>query len=774
MNLPDQLADHTGSGEQALAILIDQLTARLQAGEPVDVAAYLQQHPAHAERLQALLPALRMLADLARSAPLDSASGVPLAIPPDDLTGTLGDFRILREVGRGGMGVVYEAEQISLCRRVALKVLPFAATMDPRHLQRFQNEARAAASLEHPHIVPVYGVGCERGVHYYAMKFIDGQSLAQLLAATRQLSEPRPSGNGETQLLPDGRGSDTTSPLAAFSTQHAPRDAAAFRQIAEWGIQAAEALEHAHSVGIVHRDVKPANLMIDSQGQLWVTDFGLARTAADAGLTMTGDVLGTLRYMSPEQALAKHGLVDHRTDVYSLGVTLYELLTLEPAFGGADRQELLRQVAFDEPWSPRQANKAIPVELGTVVLKAMEKNPPERYATAREFGDDLRRFLRHEPIRAKRPNVMQKARKWAQRYTSAVVATALVLVLALAGLAVGTYLLWQEEAKTRAALAKVEEQRITALRNEETANALRRQSELDLDKALNTLGATLGVLDKKELAELPGIARVRQELAAYVLRHYQSYLDEQSTDPEIRHRTTQTYRSIGLMYSYQGEPDKARDALVKAVTLSEALTREFPEEARYWEHLAHQRFYLAGVLAGQGLKPQAAEELRKAVDAFETAARCAPDNAKMLNNLAWHLATSDVPTVRNPARAVVLARRAVELGPDNCMFWDTLGVAYYRTGNWTDAVTALERRVALVPPRITLGSDIASTWFYLAMANSRLGKDENARTWHDKAVQWMDKNAPQDEWLRPLRAEAAELLGIKDRPPRGTEGVLPK
>src|SRR5262249_34882730 len=151
-----------------------------------------------------------------------------------------------------------------------------------------------------------------------------------IIDCQRELSEARPL-SGCDSPLPNGRGSENTSPVAALTTLHAPRDAAAFRQIAEWGIQAAEALEHAHSVGIVHRDIKPANLMIDSQGQLWITDFGLARTTADAGLTMTGDVLGTLRYMSPEQATARHGLVDHRTDIYSLGVTLYELLTGTPA-----------------------------------------------------------------------------------------------------------------------------------------------------------------------------------------------------------------------------------------------------------------------------------------------------------------------------------------------------------------------------------------------------------------------------------------------------------
>jgi serine/threonine protein kinase len=243
----------------------------LENGQHPDRAAFLARHADIAAALSECLDGLDFVHSAARSGSADSSylvNGLAQAGTP------LGDFRIVREVGRGGMGVVYEAEQLSLGRRVALKVLPFAATMDPRHLQRFQNEARAAACLQHPHIVPVYAVGCERGVHYYAMQFIDGQSLAAIIDAQRQtseprsLSEPRPSGRGDDKPFPDGRGSDRTSPVAASLTQRAPRDAAAFRQITEWGIQAAEALEHAHSVGIVHRDIKPANLMIDAQGQL--------------------------------------------------------------------------------------------------------------------------------------------------------------------------------------------------------------------------------------------------------------------------------------------------------------------------------------------------------------------------------------------------------------------------------------------------------------------------------------------------------------------------
>src|SRR5262245_49233482 len=272
--------------EQRLSAIVLSCLEALDRGTVLDRQELLARYPEYAAELGKFLDD-HMQVDR-RAAPL-RAVGQHVAMVGGDLAiaaaGTpLGDFRIVRQIGCGGMGIVYEAEQLSLGRRVALKVLPFAATMDARQLQRFQNEARAAASLEHPHIVPVYGVGCERGVHYYAMKFIEGQSLADLIAAQRQCSEPRPSENGESQPLPDGRGSDSTSPVAAVSTQRATRDAVAFRQIADWGIQAAEALEHAHSVGIVHRDIKPANLIIDSRGSLWVTDFGLARTATDHGL----------------------------------------------------------------------------------------------------------------------------------------------------------------------------------------------------------------------------------------------------------------------------------------------------------------------------------------------------------------------------------------------------------------------------------------------------------------------------------------------------------
>ncbi len=441
--------------EERLNAALAACLEAVENGQVVDRQQLLARYPEFASELAEFFAGRDKVDGMAaplRQALQDQPPACPaaaVAAPPNPL----GDFRILREVGRGGMGIVYEAEQMSLRRRVALKVLPFAGALDPRHLQRFKNESQAAAQLHHTNIVPVHYVGCERGVHFYAMQFIEGQSLASVIAELRRQSEPRPSGSGKDNAaptapytpLPDGRGSDNTPPMAVLSTQRSTKDATYFRTVAELGIQAAEGLDHAHQQGIVHRDIKPANLMVSGEPgtsapglRLWITDFGLAQVQSDTRLTLTGDLVGTLRYMSPEQALAKRVIVDNRTDIYSLGVTLYELLTLEPAYRGNDRQELLRQIAFEEPKTPRRINKSIPPELEIIVLKAMEKNPAERYATAQELADDLRRFVDDKPIRAKRPSAVQRVRKWSRRHQGFVWAAVGMLILATAGFAVAT------------------------------------------------------------------------------------------------------------------------------------------------------------------------------------------------------------------------------------------------------------------------------------------------------------------------------------------------
>jgi serine/threonine protein kinase len=449
--------------EALMGQVLDEYEDRLARGERPEAEEYVCRYPQLAAVLRLTLPALEAVRpSVSEDAPKRTEEASGDRTP--EVTGRLGDYRILREIGRGGMGIVYEAEQISLGRRVALKVLPFAAAMDPKQLQRFKNEAQAAAHLHHTNIVPVFGVGCERGVHYYAMQYIEGQTLAGVIAELRQqtgrkqaepsqpLSEvaqelvsgrlapvKRAAVNGPptmpyTERTPTLASAGEATARVSLSSEGSIKSAAYFRTVANLGVQAAEALENAHQMGVVHRDIKPANLLVDVRGNLWITDFGLAHFQSNPGLTLSGDLVGTLRYMSPEQALAKRVLIDQRTDLYSLGVTLYELLTLEPAFRGNDRQELLRQIAFEEPRSPRRLNKPIPAELEIIVLKAMEKNPAERYATAQELADDLRRFLEDKPIRARRPTLVQRGTKWSRRHPALVWSTAMITLILVASL----------------------------------------------------------------------------------------------------------------------------------------------------------------------------------------------------------------------------------------------------------------------------------------------------------------------------------------------------
>ncbi|MDX1925435.1 MAG: protein kinase, partial [Pirellulaceae bacterium] len=357
-----------------------------------------------------------------------------------DFRGKIGNFLIHREIGRGGMGVVYEAIEEILNRRVALKVLPSGALIDEMQIRRFRNEAAAAAQLVHPNIVPVYSVGSDRGVHYYAMQLIDGQNIAEIIGSIREristedkakhnADTPRDIGTTQRETeapAPAIKGSKDSSSrkqlmeddfAAAVSHHRHPQNCQRlFKSIASIGCDAARAIHYAHDAGVVHRDIKPHNLMLDEKGKVWITDFGLAQVRDNPVGTRTGDILGTLKYMSPEQASGRKFLIDHRTDIYSLGITLYELLTLKPAHSGVGAKEILRQISFEDPQSLRLINPRIPAELETIIAKAIAKNPQERYETAADFAEDLERFCNDQPIAAKRPTVIQKARRWVIKY----------------------------------------------------------------------------------------------------------------------------------------------------------------------------------------------------------------------------------------------------------------------------------------------------------------------------------------------------------------------
>lgn len=441
---------------------------------------------------------------------------------PDPISRQLGDFRLLREVGRGGMGTVYEAEQISLNRRVALKVLPFASALDPRQLQRFRNEAAAAAHLRHENIVAVYAVGCERGVHYFAMQYVDGQSLAEFLTE-RRLREQR-------------RSQTATVTMAQFSTEPDPPQISYFDWVARVGIRAAMALEHAHQTGVVHRDVKPGNLLLDTQGHLWVTDFGLAQVATDVSLTITGELLGTLRYASPEQTRGRRGVVDHRSDIYSLGATLFELLTLRPPFNSIDRHELLQQVAMEPPPTLRSLVPEIPGNLETIVLKALRKDAADRYATSQELADDLQRFLDRRPVLAKPPRTAEMFWSFARRHPATLLASVIALLCVTAASLLIAALIGAERERTNAAQRRAQDSYVSAkVRADEAESRLRLAR-----RAVNELMA----VSEEELADRPEMLLLRKRVLRSALAFYQEFLDERRDDPEAKSELLETTERV--------------------------------------------------------------------------------------------------------------------------------------------------------------------------------------------------------------------------------------
>jgi WD40 repeat protein/serine/threonine protein kinase len=458
----------TDSSERMVLLnrLAEEFAARYRRGERPALQEYIDRHPELADDIRDLFPALAAVEQVKedRRDVAEPVAGGPL--PPLQ---RLGDYRIVREVGRGGMGVVYEAEQVSLGRRVALKVLPHKLP-DDRPRQRFEREARAAAKLHHTNIVPVFGVGEYDGLPYYVMQFIQGQGLDAVLVELKRLQpggqvdnlphkdvsaadvarslltgqfapaeatvEHAPGGIAAPDK-PAGRSADTAAPSGSSAALPGAGRVTYWQSVARIGVQVADALEHAHKQGVLHRDVKPSNLLLDERGTVWVTDFGLAKADDQQNLTHTGDVLGTLRYLPPE---AFDGRADARGDVYSLGLTLYELLALRPAFAESDRHKLLKLVTSAAPPRLGTLNRAVPRDLETIVHKAIDREPARRYPTAAELAADLQRYLDDAPIRARRISLAERLRRWCRRNPLPAGMAALILVLTLAGMG---GILWQ-------------------------------------------------------------------------------------------------------------------------------------------------------------------------------------------------------------------------------------------------------------------------------------------------------------------------------------------
>jgi WD40 repeat protein/serine/threonine protein kinase len=561
--------------------LADEFLDRYRRGERPPLGEYAARYPELAAEIREVFPAIAMMERIALADESIEGRRLPPGPSMRDGLSQLGDFRILREVGRGGMGVVFEAEQVSLGRHVALKVLPERLLSDPKQRSRFEREAKAAARLHHTNIVPVFGVGEDDGTPYYAMQFIPGLGLDQVInELKRQRADASPRGGtpapagapGDVTItlvarsLLEGRlgvedhggtveegapflrdGSSPPEPVAARSGEPTPLSSSGsflglssgdgsrlddsprptyWRGVARIGSQVADALAYAHSQGILHRDIKPSNLLLDARGVVWVTDFGLAKIEDQAGLTHTGDILGTLRYMPPEAFEGRH---DARGDVYSLGLSLYEMLAFRPAFDESDRGRLVRQVTAGEPPRLRTLNPEVPRDLETVVHKAIERDPSHRYSTAALLAEDLRRYMDDRPILARRASESEKLRRWCRRNPVPAGLLATLFLVFWAGFGLVAWK-WREAVAEREAK---DGERLKAIASERDAGLARDRAEgagrlalLAADQAEAERQKALKAAERAERSLYYGrIARARLEYQANNIAQSEASLD---------------------------------------------------------------------------------------------------------------------------------------------------------------------------------------------------------------------------------------------------------
>lgn len=691
------------SDTELIGRLAEEYLDRYRRGEQPSLREYTRQHPELADRIGELFPLMLKMEDAILEEPATLEQHPTQSPAAGMVQRRLGDYLILREIGRGGMGVVYEAEQISLGRRVAVKTLPAQVVDDETLMDRFRREARAAASLHHTNIVPVYEVGQDHDTMYYAMQLIRGEPLNDVLRELRghrqgsaRASSPAESGSvghgpqpttaalaaqsllagvqatgeedDESQAFDftaPTRSSDeplhATESLQASGESSGPDDFAAsvdsvrmsldttgsssavlpgasevsnveddirpyFRSVAHLGVQVADALACAHEKEIIHRDIKPSNLLLDTHGKIWITDFGIAKTGGD-DLTHTGDLLGTLRYMAPERF---RGGCDPSSDVYSLGITLYEMLALQPAYDEQDRLKLIHRISHEDPPRLKLVDPRVPSDLETIVFKAIQREPERRYRSARELRDDLQRFLEDRPIAARHTSRREQVWRWCRRNPAVAMLTGtlatLLVVLAVASTAAAFH--FRQIAKER------EDARDLAVQREAESHRNFRMARDAVDQYL------IQVSEDPRL-ESSGLETLRRDLLETAQGFYAQLVELDSSDPELRAEQGRAFRSLASITKELGSLEEASSFYRRSEEILRELSREHPDVPEYREALAKVCSDLGNVL-------RETERLAEAEAAYDEAfalrrqlTREHPDNLqyrddlqKIYNNLA--------------------------------------------------------------------------------------------------------------------------------------------
>ena len=566
-------ADTEEQNQELLDDLVDQFTNECRAGSAPTVDFYANNNPAVADQIREIFPAIEAIETFGRVHDSQKRFQQATAKFDFDRPTSIGDYKIVREIGRGGMGIVYEAIQQSLDRPVAIKIL-LRTSNEPKHVRRFEREATTAANLHHTNIVPVFGVGNQDQFHYYVMQLIDGVGFDQVIVALKNpsVAVPHPQLDKIAKWLPDV---DTT------------QNGRYFRSVAKIARSFAEALSYAHNQGVLHRDIKPANLLIDTAGNVWLADFGLAKAIESHDVSRTGDVVGTLRYMSPEQFAGKP---DHRSDIYGLGLTIYELLTLQPAYDDASRSHLLfeKNKTHRPPTSPSKLVRHLPRDLETIVMKACSLDPELRYQTAAALEMDLDNFLLDRPIAARPPSTFENCYKWCKRNpaVAALSSLAFALLLVIAGVSSYAYM----RADTALTNEKMQRMRLEIEKTRSEALEKKTSDTLDIsllaldkifkrltpDNSATDLVSTIEDSDGQEitLRTPPILSDETAALLEELLLVYDRLAQQDVDDPRLQTASATAVARVGKIQQQLGALNKAAASFRSAIQHYDAIEGE--------------------------------------------------------------------------------------------------------------------------------------------------------------------------------------------------------
>ena len=750
---PSALRNLTDVQKKRLTDLLDQYLCGLESGEALDSELFASQNPDIADIFREYIDRLNSLHEIALGFQSNAIGNSTEFLALGEGPMVLGDFTILQEIGRGGMGVVYEARQQSLNRNVAVKLLPMASLLDSRQVARFKNEAHAAGLLSHPNIVPVFSIGVERGIHFYAMQLIDGVPID---AWIRERS-------AETD---DSTNQDDS-----------------WREVVRWAIDIAGALHSAHETGVVHRDVKPSNLLLDTQQKIWITDFGLARCQNDLGLTLSNDLLGTMRYMSPEQAMGKAENVDHRTDIYSLAATVFEMLSLRPAVLGDDGPSIIRSLENEEPPKLRQFAPRAPRDLDVVLQKAMAKRKDDRYESSRQFAEDLLAVLENRPTLAKPPSIVLQLGRWTVKHRRPVALGTGVFSLAIVWLVFSSLMILQKShdaifSELRADRYFRQAQATVGKLGMETAERLAavpgsesvRQSLLNetlayyerfvataagdpkLESELALTQSRIGSLVKEMASSAKAIPHFRQSAKRYV-----AILKVNPSDTETRKYAAENLNQLGLSLMESGEFDEATENYRQAIAIQEQLTAEAPSDIRMATELALTKNNLGLLLRETGQRMAACQLFNESIEMLSSIAKQESQNELVSRALAASLANLSATTPNNDLghtiqllnQAITIRLKAVS-GESNQLrssseiakLYNNLGAAHLQKNDlllaqksFSDAIRLQRQLHTIAPMVLQHRRDLATYLNNLAMVQQRNSQFFEASSSSEEAVE---------------------------------------